>query len=156
MSNKTVFAIAHRLSTISHMDRIVVMDDGRIIEEGSHTSLLAEKRCICKFLGPPIWWISWCGCCSVNGSPHDHKNAITSPKFWFSAFHWWSCFFFDVVESSYSLFIWFATEVFQQFMIISIPFGEPLSGIVQRCAAYKSVVQAAPAHKSVANGRASL
>ena len=49
MSNKTVFAIAHRLSTISHMDRIVVMDDGRIVEEGSHTSLLQKKGVYANF-----------------------------------------------------------------------------------------------------------
>lgn len=43
MSDKTVLAIAHRLSTISQMDRIIVMDDGRIIEEGTHSSLLQKK-----------------------------------------------------------------------------------------------------------------
>ena len=42
MDGKTVIAIAHRLSTIARMDRIVVMDDGRIIEDGTHASLLAE------------------------------------------------------------------------------------------------------------------
>ena len=42
MLNKTVFAIAHRLSTISHMDRIVVMEEGRIIEEGTHACLLKK------------------------------------------------------------------------------------------------------------------
>ena len=40
MSGKTVIAIAHRLSTIAAMDRLVIMDDGRIIEEGSHAELL--------------------------------------------------------------------------------------------------------------------
>ena len=40
MEGKTVLAIAHRLSTIAAMDRLVVMDDGRIVEEGTHQELL--------------------------------------------------------------------------------------------------------------------
>jgi ATP-binding cassette, subfamily B, multidrug efflux pump len=43
MQGKTVIAIAHRLSTIAQMDRLVVMDRGRIVEEGSHTELLARN-----------------------------------------------------------------------------------------------------------------
>ncbi|MDD3674690.1 ABC transporter ATP-binding protein [Thauera propionica] len=42
MEGKTVVAIAHRLSTIAAMDRLVVMDKGRIVEEGDHRSLLAR------------------------------------------------------------------------------------------------------------------
>jgi ATP-binding cassette subfamily B multidrug efflux pump len=43
MAGKTVIAIAHRLSTIAQMDRLVVLDRGRIVEQGSHRDLLAQN-----------------------------------------------------------------------------------------------------------------
>ena len=43
MKGKTVIAIAHRLSTIAAMDRLIVIDKGKIIEEGSHTELIKKK-----------------------------------------------------------------------------------------------------------------
>ena len=42
MQGKTVVAIAHRLSTIAAMDRLIVIDKGRIVEQGDHRSLLAQ------------------------------------------------------------------------------------------------------------------
>jgi ABC-type multidrug transport system fused ATPase/permease subunit len=44
-----VIAIAHRLSTIARMDRIVVLDDGKVAEEGSHEELLARGGLYSRF-----------------------------------------------------------------------------------------------------------
>ncbi|MCX6718265.1 MAG: ABC transporter ATP-binding protein [Candidatus Staskawiczbacteria bacterium] len=50
MENKTVIVIAHRLSTIQKMDRIIVIDNGKIIEQGSHADLLENENSLYKKL----------------------------------------------------------------------------------------------------------
>jgi ATP-binding cassette subfamily B multidrug efflux pump len=49
MEGKTVIAIAHRLSTIAQMDRILVLDEGRIVEDGNHDALLASGGLYAQF-----------------------------------------------------------------------------------------------------------
>ena len=44
MKDRTVLVIAHRLSTISHMDRILVMQEGKVVEDGSHDALLQKPE----------------------------------------------------------------------------------------------------------------
>ena len=54
MRGKTVIAIAHRLSTIAAMDRLVVMEDGQIVEEGDARRASEARRSLCATLDAPI------------------------------------------------------------------------------------------------------
>jgi len=51
MEGKTVIAIAHRLSTIAAMDRLIVFDEGKIVEEGTHQQLIGQNGVYTKLWG---------------------------------------------------------------------------------------------------------
>lgn len=48
MKNKTALVIAHRLSTIKHLDRIIVLDEGKIVQDGTHNKLIKQKGLYAK------------------------------------------------------------------------------------------------------------
>ena len=68
MQGKTVIAIAHRLSTIAHMDRIIVLDNGRIAEQGSHAQLLAQDGLYAGF------WNRQSGGFIADDDPEDEET----------------------------------------------------------------------------------
>jgi len=71
MKGRTAIVIAHRLSTIQKMDRIVVVDDGKIIEQGSHAELLKKKTSLYK----KLWELQAGGFLKVESDePFDSAN----------------------------------------------------------------------------------
>ena len=68
MKGKTVIVVAHRLSTIAHLDRILVFDRGRIIEDGSHAELLAQGGAYQRL------WSRQAGGFLLDGSPNRESS----------------------------------------------------------------------------------
>ncbi len=69
MEGRTVIAIAHRLSTICRMDRLIVLDRGRIVEEGTHEGLLAARGAYAAL------WRRQSGGFRVDRLPGGHEDA---------------------------------------------------------------------------------
>jgi ATP-binding cassette subfamily B multidrug efflux pump len=75
MEGKTVVAIAHRLSTIAAMDRLIVMDKGRIVEAGDHQSLLAQGGLYARL------WEHQSGGFLGEQAGDDEDHEVTRPSF---------------------------------------------------------------------------
>lgn len=72
MNGKTVIVVAHRLSTISHLDRILVFDQGRIVEDGTHAKLLARRGAYYR-----LWKMQAGGFLPVEASNNNVPNLQT-------------------------------------------------------------------------------
>jgi ATP-binding cassette subfamily B protein len=70
MGRKTVIAIAHRLSTIAHLDRILVFDQGRIVEDGNHESLLNRRGFYYR-----LWTMQAGGFLPEDAAPGDRADS---------------------------------------------------------------------------------
>jgi ATP-binding cassette subfamily B protein len=70
MAEKTTIVIAHRLSTIQKMDRIIVVDQGKIIEQGSHAELLENENSLYK----KLWELQAGGFLKSESEEPEEKN----------------------------------------------------------------------------------
>ena len=57
--SKTVIMIAHRLKTVRHADKIIVLDGGKIVEEGTHKELLAKQGKYAEFIAMREKSVGW-------------------------------------------------------------------------------------------------
>ena len=57
--NKTIIMIAHRLKTVEHADQIIVLNQGRIVEQGKHQELLAKRGLYSRFIQERRSAASW-------------------------------------------------------------------------------------------------
>jgi ABC-type multidrug transport system, ATPase and permease components len=76
MKGRTVIAIAHRLSTISRMDRLIVLDHGRIVEQGTHAELLAAGGAYARL------WRRQSGGFTDAGEPADQEGTLGLDAIW--------------------------------------------------------------------------
>ncbi|MEH2386181.1 MAG: ABC transporter ATP-binding protein [Nostoc sp.] len=75
MNGKTVIVVAHRLSTIAHLDRILVFEQGRIVEDGTHPKLLARRGAYYR-----LWKMQAGGFLPVEAEPGEEKKLIKQGK----------------------------------------------------------------------------